>query len=60
MRFFHVFLVQLLLKGAVRAKDTNEVLLRVVKNSLTRHLPRRSIRIGSFFDFFLENFHIFL
>ncbi|RDX63464.1 Ribosomal RNA small subunit methyltransferase NEP1, partial [Mucuna pruriens] len=39
-------IMELLQKSLVRAKDTNEVLLRVVEEPITRHLPVNSHIIG--------------
>ncbi|XP_020223117.1 ribosomal RNA small subunit methyltransferase NEP1 [Cajanus cajan] len=44
-RFCGVIL-ELLQKSSVRAKDTNEVLLRVVEEPVTRHLPINSYIVG--------------
>ncbi|KAJ1422594.1 hypothetical protein SESBI_12941 [Sesbania bispinosa] len=44
-RFCGVIL-ELLQKSSVRAKDTNEVLLRVVEEPITRHLPVNSHIVG--------------
>ena len=38
--------VELLQKSSVRAKDTNEVLLRLLEGPVTRHLPVNSHIVG--------------
>ena len=43
--------VELLRTSCVRAKDTNEILLRVLEQPVTRHLPINSRVIGELLCF---------
>jgi len=40
-------MAQLLQKLKIRAVNTNKVLLRVIKNPVTDHLPQDAIKIGT-------------